>query len=676
MPQQTSTISQKTRTRIYIVIILLVAVLAGFLDYPKIWNSGADWINEKLPVGIPHYPSRDFVLGLDLQGGTHLVYNADVSEIPSGEKGEAVEGVRDVIERRVNAFGVSEPLVQTTKVGSNYRVIVELAGVKDVNQAIDMIGETPLLEFKEQDIEAVRKYNEQAEEKAQEILDELLADPSKFDQYAEEKSEDTVTASQGGDLGVVVEGQRYFEFFEPLSEINKGQIYEELAENGEGYNIIKSGGQAQKEQVKANHILICYQGAARCDADYSQDEAYNKIQELKQQAIPENFVDLAKEHSTEPGASEKGGDLGWFGSGQMVPEFEEAAFALETGQISDIVETQFGYHLIYVNDKRIEDGYQGYRILIAKKQDTGQLGPEDFVYSGLSGSHLDKAQVSFDQMTGEARVVIEFNDEGKELFAQITERNINKPVAIFLDGEPISVPTVREKITAGSAEITGDFSIEEAKTLARRLNAGALPVPIELVSQQTVGASLGQESLILSLEAAILGFILVGLFMLIVYRLPGLTSVLSLIFYGIIILALFKIIPVTLTLAGIAGFILSVGMAVDANVLIFERMKEELRAGKPLGAAIDEGFKRAWPSIRDGNISTLITCVILYWFGTSFIQGFALTLLIGVLISMISALYVTRTFLQIAIRCNLVNKVDWLFLQGKSTEGGEDKVLK
>jgi protein-export membrane protein SecD len=688
--KSSATISQRNKIRLYIVLILLVAILAGFLDYPKIWNNSVDWANNKLPFDLPHYPDLPFVLGLDLQGGTHLVYKADVSNVPTKDQAGAVEGVRDVIERRVNAFGVSEPLVQTTKVGKQYRVIVELAGIKDVNEAIKMIGETPLLEFKEQangEVELteeqqqqLEEYNQQAEQKAQEILQEVKNNPEQFSDIAKEKSEDLATKEEGGDLGFIAEGGPRSEFLTPIKQVAPGDIYGQIFENGEGYNILKRGENATEKQVKASHILICYEGATRCEQNISKEDARAKIEELKAQATPENFTELAKEHSTEPGADTSGGDLGFFRKGQMVPEFEEVAFNLENGQISDIVETQFGFHLIHKVDEKQERTFQVYRILIKKQKKSDIVPQQQFEYTGLTGKHLKKAVVGFNQNTNEPQIELEFNDEGVELFAKITEKNVGKGLGIFLDGESIVdvngdgvispgevyAPRVNEKITSGKAVISGKTTLEEAKTLVRRLNAGALPVPIDIISQQTVGASLGQESLTKSLEAAILGLILVGLFMIIYYRLPGLISVISLCIYGIVILAIFKLIPVTLTLAGIAGFILSVGMAVDANVLIFERMKEELKLGKPLGSALSEGFRRAWPSIRDGNISTLITCVILYWFGTSIIQGFALTLLIGILISMISALLVTKTILQLVIGWNFINKINWLFLYKKT----------
>jgi len=684
MRRKTGSISQRNKIRLFIILILLVAVLAGFLDYPKIWDNSADWISSKTPVTIPHYANLPFHLGLDLQGGTHLVYQADVSQVPGKDQADAVEGVRDVIERRVNSFGVAEPLVQTNKVGDSYRVIVELAGISDVTQAIDMIGETPLLEFKEQGSgqteltpeqqEQLETANAEAKTKSQGILNKALDNPAGFADLATQNSEDVMTKDAGGDLGYIRDGGPHSEFYNTLKNLSPNTVYNKTYENGEGYNILKRGETGSEDKVSANHILICYEGAGRCDKDTSKDDARKKIEELKSQANPDNFVQLAKDNSTEPGATESGGDLGSFARGQMVQEFEEAVFNMAVGEISDIVETQFGFHLIYKTGVTQIDTIQISRILIGKLKDTDIVPSQQFEYTGLSGEHLEKAQVNFNPNTNEPEIELVFNGEGADLFAEVTGRNVNKVVGIFLDGEPISLPRVNEKITGGSAVISGKFTLEEAKTLARRLNAGALPVPIDLISQQTVGASLGAESLKISLEAALLGLILVGLFMIAFYRMPGLISVFSLIIYGIVILAIFKLIAVTLTLAGIAGFILSVGMAVDANVLIFERIKEELKQGKPLGSAIDEGFKRAWPSIRDGNISTLITCVILYWFGTSIIQGFALTLFIGILLSMVSALFVTKTILQYFIGWNRLTKINWLFLYKKSTEGGEEDV--
>ncbi|PIP17970.1 MAG: protein translocase subunit SecD [Parcubacteria group bacterium CG23_combo_of_CG06-09_8_20_14_all_35_9] len=539
--------------------ILVLAILTGLLDGPKYYNEGVDVLNLKMEksrylkvIKLPHFPYLPFHLGLDLQGGTHLIYEADLKEVEYKNCNEAMGGVRDVIERRVNMFGVSEPLVQ---VAEKDRLVVELAGVKDTAQAIKIIGEVPILEFKEENPpqelteeqkKEIENYNREAEEKAKEILEKVL----------------------------------------------------------------KSG----------------------------------------------DFAELAREHSDCP-SKDKGGDLDWFSRGMMVPEFEKAAFALGKDEITqELVKTPFGYHIIKKTDERtIEkegketEEIRASHILVKTKSERDYLAPEaqeTWKNTGLSGKHLKHSQVQFDPNTGSPEVGLEFNSKGQELFTEITERNVDKLVAIFLDGYPISIPRVNEPIRGGKAVITGDFNLKEAKLLAQRLNAGALPVPIKLISQQTVGASLGKESVEKSLAAGVIGLIAVLLFMILYYRLPGLMADLSLIIYGLIVLALFKLVPVTLTLAGIAGFILSIGMAVDANVLIFERLKEELRRGLPLSSAIQEGFWRAWPSIRDGNISTLITCVILYWFSTGMIKGFALTLSVGIFVSMFSAIVITKVFLK------------------------------
>lgn len=423
------------KTRIFALFLIVIGILIGYFS-----------INSSLK-----FP---FKLGLDLAGGTHLVYNADVSKIESGQVHESMSALRDVIERRTNLFGVSEPLVQVEKSGDDNRLIVELPGVTDINQAITLIGQTPLLEFKK----------ERPGTETQDILN-------------------------------------------------------------------------------------------------AQDEFYKALQ-----------------------------------SGEEVT--------------------------------------------------TNELVQKDpFVDTGLTGRYLEKSQLSFDSTTGEPIVLLSFNKEGKEMFAELTKENINKAIAIYLDGSIITAPIVRDEIRDGNAEISGGFSAEEAKQLVRDLNYGALPVPIELISTQSIGASLGENVSQKGIAAGIYGFLAVIVFLLVWYRVPGLVATLALMFYVAVMLALFKVIPVTLTSAGIAGFILSIGMAVDANVLVFERIKEELRNGMDLETAIKEGFARAWLSIRDSNISSIITAIILFWFGTSLIKGFALTFGIGVAISMFSALTVTRTLL-------------------------------
>ena len=667
---------EMTKVRLIVAGVVALSVVLAALVYPVWLNRGIDAVNNTLKVSIPKVYNLQFSLGLDLQGGTQLVYQADVSNVGS-DQGAAMEGVRDVIERRVNAFGVSEPVVQTNQAGGQWRVIVELAGIKDVQSAIKMIGETPLLEFKEKneapardmtadEIKQLNEYNKSAEVKAADLLKKAF-DGADFTSLVKENSDDVKTKAGGGDLGwISIEKNPNFETLIEVVAKNtpkESQVINKVVKTDDGYNIVKYMGERDGEaQVKASHILICYKGASGCSQETSKEDAKKQAEDLLPQLTTKNFAAKAKEFSTEPGADTSGGDLGYFSRGMMVKEFEDQSFSMKVGEISPVIETQFGFHIIYKVDEEVVKEYQISRLFVRTKTAKDFLPPtEPFVMTGLSGKHLKKAVVEFDNNTSRPMVGLEFNEEGTKLFGDITSRNVGKQVAIYLDGKAISSPVVNEAITDGKAVIQGDFNITEAKLLVQRLNAGALPVPVTLISQQTLGASLGQVSLQKSLMAGLIGFLVVVLFMILYYRLPGLLASLALVVYTCIVLFIFKIVPVTLTLSGIAGFILSLGIAVDANVLIFERLKEELKAGKPLGSAIDEGFKRAWPSIRDGNVSTLITCFILAWFGASLIKGFAITLIIGILVSLFSAIVITRYFMKMAISGRRLENHHWLF---------------
>jgi len=546
---------------ISIGLVFLVLVLGSFV-YPKIFNRGVDYLNHSFNFDISYFNPVDFKLGLDLQGGSQLIYEADLSEVSQEEKAQRMENLRDLIERRIDQFGVAEPLVQV----KNNRLIVELAGVIDSLEAIKMIGETPFLEFKE------------------------LIEKSSF-------------------------------------------INEEEVDN---YN--------QEAKTKAEEIL-------------------SRIKE------GEDFSDLAKEYSEDPGSKDYGGDLGWFPRGTMVSEFEEAVFSLKEKEIKDeIVETDFGYHIIQKIEDENEDGEIKARHILISKQ-SFQEDSYQWITTELGGEHLKTARYRVEPGVG-ITMELEFTSEGAIVFEKITERNVGKPLAIFLDGksiidttgdgriteEDLYAPTVQEKITGGQAIITGETSIEKARQIVSRLKSGALPVPIKLISQQNVGASLGHDSLSKSLMAGIYGFLAVVVFMVAFYRLPGILASLSLIIYIILILSFFKIIPVTITLSGIAGLVLSVGMAIDANVLIFSRMREELKEGNSLKNSIDNSMERTWPSIRDGNLTTMIVAFILFFIGTSFVKGFALTLMIGILISLFSSLIVTRFFLKLFEETFLGNK--------------------
>lgn len=420
------------KTRLSALAILIIGALIGWFVYSS--EITGSW---------------PFRLGLDLSGGTQLLYKADISATPPANTESSLDALRDTIERRVNLFGVGEPIVQREKGSSlagegEERLIVELPGVTDTNKAIEMIGRTPVLEFRM----------------------------------------------------------------------------------------------------------------------------------LKADAVPPT------EGTTLPNTDEL---------------FEGAIL---TGRNVSRAELQFGN-------------------------------------GNTSGS-----------LSNEPVVVLHFDNEGAKIFAEVTGNNVGRIFGIFLDGVPISTPIIREAIPDGTAVISGNFTPDAARELVRDLNFGALPVPIELISTQTVSGTLGEEAVQDGVAASLWGFGAVAIFMVLWYRLPGVVATFALIIYAILTLALFKLFSMTLTAAGIAGFILSVGMAVDANILIFERMKEERKKGKSVEAAMRDGFSRAWLSIRDSNVSSMITAVILFWFGTSIIKGFALVFGLGVLISMLTAISISRTLLM------------------------------
>jgi len=523
-----------------IVGSLLLAYLIISIIYPTSWT-------------LSYFKDDNFVLGLDLQGGSRLVYQADLSSVSNQNQDSSLQGVREVIEKRINAFGVQEPQVQLKESGDKPQLIVELPGIKDLDKALERIGQTPVLKFKEQqdlnaeEVAAIEEKNKQIKQEAQTVLNEALQDSDGFNQLAEEYS-DVESGRSGGDLGWFNPDNALPALKDPLKTMSTGEVYNKLIKSQIGYHIIKKTGQ-KEDQLRASHIV-------------------------------------------------------------------------------------FGINSTSSNR---------------------------FINTELTGEHLETAQVNFQKTTGKPQIELIFNDEGATLFEEITARNIGKPIAIYLDGKSIIdttgdgkitdrdlyAPQVQDKISGGKAVITGDLNLEKAKTIAQRLQSGALPVPIELISQKTIGPSLGAMSLDKSIKAGLIGLALIILFMILFYRLPGLVAGLSLVFFGGIVVALVKIFSITLSLAGIGGIILSIGMAVDANVLIFERLKEELRRRDNLAIAVKEGFLRAWPPIRDGNLTTLLIAIIMFYFGTSFIKGFAVTLSVGVIVSLFSALVLTRGWLTL-----------------------------
>ncbi len=652
-----------------VLLLFVSAVIAA----PGLANRGLDAINKTTNIGLPRLPEKGFSLGLDLQGGAHLIYQAKTDQIAPSDRPSSVEGVRDVIERRVRGgLGVAEPLVQTTRVGADYRIIVELPGVTDVNQAIKMIGETPVLEFKEENTDAPREltaaekkqlgeFNAGQDKKSKDAI-ALLRKGKEFAEVVGQFSEDERTKNNGGDLGYIT-AERYPEIYAWAKTRRANDISWNPVKSFDGINILKRFDEKPGEKkVAAAHLLVCYKGAEQCSGTLTKDEARAKINDLKTQATAENFASLVKVHSTEPGAGDRGGDLGSFGKGAMVSEFENAVWDAPINTVIGPVETKFGFHLIHKKGETVLPEYKVARVYF-KYQQKGDIVPptEQWKATGLSGKQLKRAEVTEDSRTGQIQVSLQFDDEGTKLFSDVTTRNAGKPVAIFLDGTPISIPRVNEPITSGSAVISGTFGFQEAKLLSQRLNSGALPVPVELISQQKIDATLGSGSLAKSFKAGLIGLILVMIFMILYYRLPGMLSVFSLLVYAALNLALFKLIGVTITLAGIAGFILSIGMAVDANVLVFERLKEELRLGKLLRSATAEAFTRAWPSIRDGHVTGLISCVLLIWFGSGFIQGFAVVLAIGTLVSLFTNIVITRIIMRFIFDF-CPEHANWMFL--------------
>ncbi len=668
---RTSAVTAKRRA----TWLLALFLVAGCIAYPGPLNwvlgKASSVVGSKLPaLNLP------FVLGLDLEGGTRLEYEADVSKVDAADRREAISGARDVIERRVNALGVSEPLIQTIQAGDAWRVIVELAGIKDIGQAIKLIGETPILEFKELSGETARDLtadeqkrittqNQEAMVRAEKMLGEVNKPGADFAALAAQ-SDVANASSTKGDLGFLSTRPEYIVLAKEVSQAPAGSIYPKVVELPRSYDVVKieESTNTGKEEINARHIFITYKDSAATGlSTLTKEEAKAKADELKAKVTLANFVQLAKENSQEPGAKESGGDLGWFAPGEMVPEFETAVTAMASGTISGVVESPFGFHIILKQGVRTQKDVR-VRVIEFKKLVREDILPpvSQWKATKLTGKQLKAARLDFNQQTRASQVALQFDDEGTELFAEITRRNLGKPVAIFLDGQSISEPVVQSEILGGQAVITGSSGLNESKLLARRLQAGALPVPIKLIAQQTVGPTLGADSLTRSLHAGLAGFLLVALFMIALYRIPGIVSVAALVLYAAVLSALFKLIPVTLTLSGIAGFILSMGIAVDANVLAFERLKEEWRTGKGLQEALEEAFRRAWPSIRDGHVTVLISAAVLYGFSSSTIRGFALTLALGTLLSLFTAVVSTRTLLRFLGNTGL-RRFAWWFLK-------------
>ena len=653
--------------------IILVTLLMTVVALP-------DSVKSKLP-GDPvstWIKNQKITLGLDLQGGTQLDYRIDLRSVNERNADDddsndvvvrdIVEGVRATLERRVNGLGVSEPNIYTSDMAGEKHIIVELAGIKDVEEAKAIVGKTIQLEFKEPKTEEDPDALANIQAAASETLKKALDAPDDFVTLGRN------TESGDGKISFATdkegwESELAINHKEKLPTMKVGEVYNELVENSGDFMIDENGQIRERKgflilkldnvetrdktektdgEVRASHILIAYEGAGSASEDItrSKEEAQTIANEVlaEVQADPDNFAELAKKYSDGP-SGPNGGDLNFFGKGQMVPEFESAAYAMEVGDVSDVVETQFGFHIIKVTDKKepveetVKEKYYTYSEIL---YDTT---PDPWKATGLDGAHFKYASVTYDQL-GSPQVAIQFDDKGAAMFEALTERLVQQQLAIFVGGELISAPRVNQKIVGGQAVITGVGSLQKALQLANDLNTGAIDAPIILSGQHTISASLGENALQFSLYAGLIGLILLAIFIILYYRLLGLFAVLALMIYSIIIIFILHTTGIVMTLAGIAGIILSIGMAVDANILIFERTKEELAEGNSYIASITTGFERAWSSIRDSNVSSLITCVILWFFGNSIIRGFALMLGLGIVISMFTAINVTRAFLK------------------------------
>jgi protein-export membrane protein SecD len=455
--------------------------------------------------------------------------------------------------------------------------------------------------------------------------------------------------------------------------------------NGKAGVVFVRAFQAGAERVDVSHILVAFSGALKADAAVTRtkEEALARAKELKTKLVAgASFEELARAESDGP-SKQNSGSLGEIGHGDVAPSFEAVAFSAVPGVVSDPIETAFGYHLIRVNkapthaadsagyDLLTVSGSGGMlkaqtlldKLQTAKVMRTEEAVPARILFlslkptgwkdTPLDGKHFRSAAVTTDPTTGLPVVQIMFDDEGAKLFADLTKNNLKKRIAIFVGGELVTAPTVQTEITSGVAIITGSATFKEARDLAQDLNTGSIPAPIYLSGQRTVEPTLGAQALAASLAASLIGIAITAVYLILIYRLLGVIANIALVIYAVLFIALMKL-PlllvtssyVVLSLAGVAGMILSIGMSVDLNVLIFERMKEELRKGKSFKTAAQIGFERAWPSIRDSNISTLITCAILFMVGTSIVRGFAVTLALGIVVSLLTGVTITRWLMQ------------------------------
>ena len=641
--------------RILIFIVVLVVLSGLAVGFKTITIGNFQRGGEDTLLGL--------TLGLDLQGGSHLVYQASLFSEPeepgmSGERipptADQMDALKRTIERRLNSSGLGEPILQV--LGED-RLLVQIPGVSDPDSAKALIGETAQLEFKHRTRNVPQPLEFEEGEivsySVVEVTPELFAPPEEGQTDAEgegTEGSDEASTEESGDANTQESGSADGEESEGTDASASGEEGDDEAEDAApavpgppGLVVEFSDTGFAKFSATVDEMrdsLVAGQGAANIFPDrlafsLSGAEA-QEVEILYQQAV------LWDDGRVVP----VGGDpyvREIIGTNKFVITLLEA-FPDADDPMAE-AERQFG-----------PGGELVFKLIKGKvDQDIG-----------LTGDDLARAYAGQHQGSGAPIVNIEFNGEGTRKFAEITTEiaGTDEQIAIFLDDEELIAPVAEQAITGGTAFISGrDFTIDRVRDIALLLESGRLPIPIELILEKDVDAILGSDSLEKSVRAGVVGLILVFLFMLLYYRMPGLIAALALLIYALMLIAIFKMLPVTLTLSGVAAAILSVGMAVDANILIFERMKEEMRAGRTLLSSINIGFNRAWSAIRDSNVSTLITSGILYWFadtlGATVVQGFAATLAIGVMLSMFSAIFVSRTLLRIVALTGIGRRLRW-----------------
>lgn len=564
-------------------------------------------------------------LGLDLQGGSHLVYQVepvsgdDASEADMPQQ-EDLTALQRIIEERVNSSGLGEPIIQIL---GDDRLLIQLPGVGDPGRAKRLIGETARLEFKHRKINVERDLTTEGVITADDIVS-VTAEPFP-EELAPDAGADETQAEPTPNLDET-----------PAPETSADATPEADATPAPEASA-DAAPESEAEEPPAPVIIIEFtpQGAAKFDEVIAR---LNESLQLVAFNVPPSSLTVAI-------------------NGNEPLEIDASAFTITKLQDSN------RYMFLYPQPTPDPDAESAdYHDLARAQRAVGSAPTVEFVELqgqvdedfGLGGDNLSRAYASLHAQSDQPIINLEFDSVGTRLFGEKTTEiaGINtEAIAIFLDNRELVSPVVRQPITTGVAIIEGGFTLEQARDISLQLEGGRLPFPITLIQERDVDAILGADSLAKSVVAGIVGLALVFLFMTLYYRVPGLVASVALLIYAAMVLAIFKALPVTLTLSGVAATILSVGMAVDANVLIFERMKDELRNGRTLISAINIGFNRAWPAIRDSNVSTLITCGILFYFsnqlGTTIVQGFAVTLAIGVMISMFSAIVVSRTILRV-----------------------------